>query len=67
MLCAESGALVTKWIDVCIGVIYSPKGGGMFGCSLRDQLLKEVNGAPGTLAASCARVVCSSLRTVVQA
>eukprot|EP00039_Didymoeca_costata_P031077 m.33019 g.33019 ORF g.33019 m.33019 type:complete len:612 (+) comp8478_c1_seq1:348-2183(+) len=41
MLCAESDEEVDKWIDVCIGVIYSPKGGGMFGCALQEQILKE--------------------------
>jgi hypothetical protein len=43
-LAAESLAELKTWMDVCKRVIYAPLGGGMFGCDLWDQVVKENRG-----------------------
>jgi hypothetical protein len=43
-LCAPTAKDKEVWMDVITRVIYSPKGGGMFGGGLADQLLKERRG-----------------------
>ena len=35
---------IVTLVQVCTRVIYSPRGGGMFGCSLWDQVVKEGKG-----------------------
>jgi len=47
-LSAESLAECKEWMEVCKRVIYTPMGGGMFGCELWDQVVKEHRG-PDTI------------------
>eukprot|EP00041_Stephanoeca_diplocostata_P011539 m.190993 g.190993 ORF g.190993 m.190993 type:complete len:538 (+) comp18581_c0_seq2:338-1951(+) len=44
LLCADTLEELKTWMQVCTRVMYSPRGGGMFGCSLWDQVVKEGKG-----------------------
>lgn len=56
---------IQGWMEVCKRVIYSPMGGGMFGCGLWDQVVKENRGPDRIpiLVEKCIAYVHSSARS----